>query len=44
MYIDGGLFIEPDVGGRKDLATKTWACIDKGFLTDQAINEEKNAL
>ena len=44
MYIDDGLFIEFDVGGRKELNTVTWEGIAKGLLSDEAINEEKNEL
>ena len=43
MYIDGGLFIEVNIGDRRQKTTEAWGGIAKALLSDEAINEEKNA-
>ena len=44
MYIDGGLFIELNIGDRKTQTADSRGRIAKATLPSEAINEEKNEL
>ena len=43
MYIDDGLFIEINIGARRQQTTEAWERISKALLPNDAINEGKNA-
>ena len=42
MYIDDGLFVEIDIGDRREQTTAAWGRIARSLLSPDAINEEKN--
>ena len=44
MYIDDGLFIELEIGDRKEQSTNTCEEIARGLFPPNAANEEKNAI
>ena len=44
MYIDDGLFVELEIGDRRDQSTGKWEEIAQGLLSKYALNEEENKL
>lgn len=44
MYIDDGLFVELEIGDRKEQSSRKWEEIARGFLPQEAVNEEENKL
>ena len=44
MYIGDGLFVELEIGDRKDQSARSWEELARGVLSKEAVNEEKNRL